>query len=932
MTAKHSSIATNKKNNNSNRSPKESDAQSTEALMADTPGQEYSTDETLLNFDDTLIPELTPELPQNHTTINQTAPAQTTKTHTIPTNLSHFKIHDILGKGGMGAVYKAQDLELERFVAIKMIQLNHQKPQALLDEAKTICKLNHPNIVTIYDIAREGNGDFIVMEWIDGRPLNNLIPTEGLALEAVLEYAMQIVAAVNSAHKAGIIHRDLKPQNIMIDSDNRVKVLDFGIAELLHLHPEQARKNSDANELNYAGTPHYMSPEQINGLALDQRSDLFSLGIVLYEMLCGVKPFIGLNKVQIADAINQGTYTPLLEHQPKLDKDMVTIVETLLQPDANARYLSAQKVFHELNALSHKLQHQRHWWHRQHKLSKFAIVMSFAALIGFSVKETVFPPSTQELIERQLVDSKKVAFLPFNNISGDPVLQIFSDGVAAMLSNDLSEAGYYQGDGATWVVPTNEISRMGQPTVEDLYKKFGIDIVVTGSVQHMGSTRNVILSVINGSDGRQLKSTQLSIDAEHLFEAQRDVRSQVIKLLNWQIPQSLTEQFATQKPQLDGAYKHYLEGQGYLYRYEHSDNVEKAIQAFESATSIDPLYGDAYAGLAQAQMRRFEETKKSELLAPVAKTVERLKQVDQQHRLLSFLQGDLALKQGQYNKAVKAFTYSIEVSPNFLKGYLGLSDAYQETGQTLLAEKTLLDAFQIMPKNNQLLVNLGVYYYSYGNYLKAIDYFEKLSQQAPNNYIAYLNASACYYLVGNIEQAITTVQKAIDIEPTADSYANLGTMYFILKDYHNAVLAYEKMITINDSDYVKWGNLADAYRFANNTKFTHTFEQAIKLAELSLKLNPNDKNAMASLAYYYANLHHKEKSKFYAQKIKQEDKGSTQFLVAAAYARLNLSAQAVHYLNFAINNQYSISEISNSPLFDNLKDEPSFQQLLNRPN
>lgn len=198
MAAKHTANATNTKTNTSNNKPHKSEAKT---LASDTSSHGFSTDETVLNFDDTLLPELTPELAPELAP-NGVTNTRGIKTDTIPTNLSHFKILDILGKGGMGAVYKAQDLELERFVAIKMIQLNHQNQQALLDEAKTICKLNHPNIVTIYDIAREGNGDFIVMEWIDGRPLNSLIPTTGLPLETVLEYALQISAAINSAADA----------------------------------------------------------------------------------------------------------------------------------------------------------------------------------------------------------------------------------------------------------------------------------------------------------------------------------------------------------------------------------------------------------------------------------------------------------------------------------------------------------------------------------------------------------------------------------------------------------------------------------------------------------------------------------------------------------------------------------------------------------
>ena len=216
-------------------------------------------------------------------------------------SMAHFKIIDILGKGGMGAVYKAKDLALERYVAIKTLRISSTEQPLILAEAKTISKLNHPNIVTIYDIARDGDANFIVMEWVDGNPLNTVIPSQGMALNKVLDYAKQMVAALACAHQQQIIHHDIKPQNIMLDVNGRIKILDFGISALVE--PEEppaeqapsANKESSTNKkpsdeqakaqqqsltpaLAIVGSPQYMSPEKIQGLASDTRSDLFSLG------------------------------------------------------------------------------------------------------------------------------------------------------------------------------------------------------------------------------------------------------------------------------------------------------------------------------------------------------------------------------------------------------------------------------------------------------------------------------------------------------------------------------------------------------------------------------------------------------------------------------------------------------------------------------
>jgi len=888
-------------------------------------------------------------------------------------SMAHFKIIDILGKGGMGAVYKAKDLALERFVAIKMLRISDAQQPLILAEAKTISQLNHPNIVTVYDIARDGDANFIVMEWVNGRPLNAVIPSQGMALNVVIDYAKQMVAALVCAHQQHIIHRDIKPQNIMVDVNGRIKILDFGIAALIDpdtplttplTEPSAEQKPIVAGSLSVEktkpqtlatsieGSPQYMAPEQILGQASDARSDLFSLGIVLYEMLTGVKPFLGLNLAQIRLAITNGEYTPLAElaaerkaetknetkvktkaernteHKLKLPTELIAVVDKLLQTQPSARYQSAAALAQDINAIDEAIKQKQSWWQQQHWLTKTLLVMPVVAILAWSVRGVLFPPSTQELIARQLIESKKIAFLPFDNISGDPVLQIFSDGIATMLSSDLAEVGYQQGDGSTWVLPASEIRRLDDPSVAGIYNKYGVDTVITGSIQHMGSTRNVHLSLVNGADGRQLKSLQLTIDADNLFAAQSEIRQQVIDLLGWQIPAALNQQFAAQKPAFDGAYKHYLQGQGYLYRFDHDDNINKALASFQTAIEIDPSYADAYVGVAETQRKIFIKTKDTSILKLMERTVTQLVKVDSSHRLISYLQGELMLNQGDYLTAVKLFERSIELQAHFFMSYSGLSDAYLKLGQLVKAEQILLVAYELMPKNNAVLINLGTFYFENGNYHRAIDYFELLAKQAPNNYIAYLNISACYYLNGDIKKAIFAVEKSLIIQPNADGYANLGTYYFILKNYGKAVQAFENMIALNDSDYINWGNLADAYLFANNDKYITSFNMAIMLAEQALELNPNDKYAIALLSYYYANVDNIEKTRYYAKQISEKDLGENQYFVAAAYARLQMNQVAINYLEYAINNNYSIVEVINSPLFENLKNEPEYLQLI----
>ncbi|MCW8999485.1 MAG: serine/threonine-protein kinase, partial [Kangiellaceae bacterium] len=404
--------------------------------------------------------------------------------------MAHFKIFDVLGKGGMGAIYKAQDLKLERFVALKLFYSQAAaNSQTLLDEARFACKLNHPNIVTIYDIARGQNSNFIVMEWVDGQTLNQVIPKEGLPVYQALDYACQIVEGLACAHQNGIIHRDIKPQNIMLNKEGRIKILDFGIAELLRQSNKASKTSEESGEpsvgdvtrvTGLSGTPKYMAPEQARGEALDQRADIFSFGILLYEMLTGSRPFEADNLNNLKEQLENRTYRPLKELCPQLSNEMVELVDKMLAPMKEERWQTSEELSETLKTIYGELTQPKNWWQQRHWLSKAAIVLPFMVAVGWSVKEIVFPPTTQELVERQVAEAKKIAVLPLDNISGDPVLQLFSDGLITTLSSDLAAAGLEQGDGTTWVIPSSEIRRMKEVSVRAVSDKFGVDLVVSG--------------------------------------------------------------------------------------------------------------------------------------------------------------------------------------------------------------------------------------------------------------------------------------------------------------------------------------------------------------------------------------------------------------------------------------------------------------------
>jgi serine/threonine protein kinase/Tfp pilus assembly protein PilF len=863
--------------------------------------------------------------------------------------LAHFSIVDILGRGGMGTVYRATDSILQRDVALKLLRttnktaalntdndnqvITDQNTKALLEEARIACKLNHPNIVTIYDVGRSHNSNFIVMEWVDGQSLDEVIPSQGLTLQASLKYANGIARGLVCAHQQQIIHRDIKPQNIMLTRKGHIKILDFGIAGLIQSQTKQhniqnnSPKNKPSTEpkkVNYSGTISHMAPEQIQGQAGDARADIFSFGVVLYKMLSGQHPFIQPSNSKLT-AVNSD-YIPINQYLPKLPTRIVVLLEKMLAADINQRWQSADELAKEIHDIYQQLMVKENWWQRRHKITKLAIMLPLLLVMLWSFKTLLFPPSTQDLIAQQLQGATKIALLPFDNISGDPQLQLFNDALAVSLSSDLADVGRVHGD--AWVIPSSEIRRMQQPSVQKIYDKYAAELILTGSVQHMGSTRSLVLELINAKDGRQLKSAEMIIDAEQLFQGYSQVRMQMLGLFGWSVPELLVKKFSTRKPQFDGAYKKYIQGIGYLYRSDQAGNLSKAGAAFDQAIRLDPDYESAYVGLATTQLYRFSNTKQKHWLDRMELTINKLSDLNPSQSLINYLSGQLMRKRGQYPQAIILLENSIEQNPKHIESFFELAYTKNKMGALNKAEAIYLKAIEMSPNNWLGIAYLGYFYNENGMYLKAIELYKKQLVSTPNNYFTHLNIASSYYFLGQIDGAIKYTEQAIKINPTDEAYSNLGTMYFYIKDYTESVLAFEKAITIKDSNYMIWGNLADASRLANDDKTTMAYQKAANLALAALTINPNDTIASSLLSVYFANLGKVKLALQYSKVITQQNTGQENFIVATAYDILRNKELTLIHLAYAIEKNYPMKEITSTPLLANIKSDKRFRRLV----
>jgi eukaryotic-like serine/threonine-protein kinase len=480
----------------------------------------------------------------------------------LESSIAHYRIASKIGAGGMGEVYRATDTKLGRDVALKVLPAEMARdPERLARfrrEARAVAALNHPHIVTIFSVEEANGIHFLTMELVDGQSLDRLIVEDGLPVERILEIASALAEALTAAHEKGIVHRDLKPANVMLTGDGRVKVLDFGLAKEMRAHdPADATLTSAGNTALgvVMGTPAYMSPEQIAGRALDHRTDIFSLGIILYEMASGLRPFGGASSAELASAILRDTPPSLSQIRAGVGDELGRLIQRCLQKEARDRFQSAQEVRDWLQALR------------------------LASGSGARPVTSTSPPPS-------------IAVLPFVNRSGDADNEFFSDGLSEDLINALSRL-----PGLQVASRTSAFRFRGSDLdIRQIGRQLEVATLVEGSVRRSGTRLRVTAQLVNAENGYQLWSERYDRQMADVFEIQDELVASIVKAV---VPALLGDAAHAVRRSTENteAYERYLKGRHYWHQRSPS-TLRLAIQCFEQAIKVDPEYALAYAGLA----------------------------------------------------------------------------------------------------------------------------------------------------------------------------------------------------------------------------------------------------------------------------------------------------------------------------------------------
>ena len=868
------------------------------------------------------------------------------------TKLGCYEIVAFLDAGGMGEVYQARDCKLGRSVAVKVL------PVAFVDdpdrlsrfqrEARMLASLNHPNIATIHGLEQSNGVHFLVMELVAGQTLAQRLRAGPLPVKEVLDLSIQVADALDAAHAQGIIHRDIKPANIVLTMRGQAKILDFGLAKLTCSPAGKvASSASTASALEESlsvphallGTVAYMSPEQVRGEELDIRTDLFSFGLVIYEMTTGRAAFTGNSAGVIFDGIlNRQPVSPSQLNRavpPKLEE----IINRVLEKNRILRYQSAQDLKAELQRLKRDVESGTSSviGFVRHARLKLRLPATVAGIAFVAIAALTF----LSIQARQQIGNwfrvnpmpreKLVAVLPFAVMNSDTKARPFSDGLTETLTAKLTQLTV---DPTLQVVPAPEIRARGTSTIDDARKEFGVTLVVEGDLQRSGDRVRINIAMVDARTHRQLRAESLTIAASDPFAVQDQVVNAAVEMLALEVQPGAREALQAHGTEVASAYDFYLQGLGYLQNYDKMENIESAIKVFDTALQLDPQYALAYAGRGQAYWKMYETSGNSRDLRWIESSrrdCERSLTLSKGLPSAYVCLGTVYKGTGHYEDAAAQFERAVAAEPTNDDAYRGLADAYERLGKLADAERTYRRAIELRPHYWAGYSWLGTFYYHQARYAEAASMFSQVIALAPDSIRGYYDLGATYNSQGRYADAIGMLQHSIAIRPTAAAYSNLGNAYFYLRRYGEAAGAHEEAVKLRRNNYILWWNLADGYYWApgGRAQAAEAYRQAISLANEALRVNPRDAYALGVLAYCHAMLGERKPALGYLQaglRLAPED-SEMRFKAALVYCQFGDIRHTLGWLKRALASGLSVAVVRDTPNFDSLRSDRSFQEL-----
>ena len=723
-----------------------------------------------------------------------------------------YRIIEELGRGGMGKVYKVLDTEIKERVALKLlnpeIAADQQTIERFRNELKFARTISHRNVCRMHDLGREEGAYFITMEYVPGEDLKRLIRKVGqLSPGKAVFIAKQICEGLAEAHRLGVVHRDLKPHNIMVDEEGNVRIMDFGIART-------TRAKGITGPGIMIGTPEYMSPEQVEGKEADQRSDIYSLGIILYEMLTGRVPFEGDTPFSIGMKHTSQVPKNPKELNAQIPDDLSRVILRCLEKDRAKRYQSAPEVLSELIQVEKGLTTTERILPEKKKKAKRAPQVNGKKIVLYAAVIVLLAAVIAAVLflrpaAKGTIDS--IAVLPFANLEATPETEYLGDGITESLISRLQELPSLRK-----VIASSSVARYKGLAIDPMKvgSELNVRAILAGKIKKFAGGLTISVELVDAKDGSAIWSHQYIQKLADVFTLQEDISKEISDRLRLKITKAEKERLARRSTVNAEAYQAYLKGRFY-WNKRTKEGLLRGLEYFEKAIESDPGYAPAYSGVADSYtlLGRYSYLSPKEAMpkgkAAALKALEIDDTLGEAHNSLAYVK---RYYDWDWVGAEKEFQRAIELSPNYATAHHWFGIHLAQMGRTDEALKEIHRALELDPLSIIINTNVAWIYYFARQYDQAIGQFKKTLDMDPNYAVAHMRLGEAHIQKKMFGEALSELRRAVSLSPESmDILAELGYAYGVAGQRSEAERILAKLGEYAKDRYVSFYDLAVLY-------------------------------------------------------------------------------------------------------------------------